>query len=83
MNVIIPEKQREFVQQSVKSGRFPSESDVVSSALEKLMEEEREFEVLKGEIQKGLDAEKEGRIVDGKQAIAKMISKIRSNNENL
>jgi antitoxin ParD1/3/4 len=58
-----------FVQQTVRSGRFPSASEVVRTALRPMEYQEQEQEAwlawLRGEIKKGLDSAEAKLFADG------------------
>ncbi|MCE9565991.1 MAG: type II toxin-antitoxin system ParD family antitoxin [Planctomycetes bacterium] len=60
LNVSLTPHLEAFIQQTVRSGRFQSASEVVRMALRLLEQQEREREArlawLRGEIQKGLDS---------------------------
>lgn len=47
-----------FIQEKVASGRYKSASEVVRSALRLLEKEEEKLEILRAEIQKGIDSPK-------------------------
>ena len=86
MNVIIPEKQKKFVEQNVQNGRFHSESDVISASLELLMDkarrdEEEKLNILRTEVQLGIDDIEAGRVIDGEESFEKarnIIKKIKN-----
>ena len=50
MNVILPARWKKFVEAHIASGRFSSESEVMSAALRLLEQHDAQLEELKGEI---------------------------------
>lgn len=62
----LPKDLQEFVEQSVKSGRFSDEKELMREALEalKTQEEFRQFQLagLKAKLQEGLDDLESGRV---------------------
>lgn len=55
MSVAIPDEFLPFVAREISSGKFRSETDVVTEALRLLQERERKLDALRAEIQIGLE----------------------------
>jgi antitoxin ParD1/3/4 len=64
----IPEELARFIHDSVTAGRYPDENEVVRAALQLLEREEEEYqenlEVLRAEVQKGVDDIEAGRYTE-------------------
>lgn len=55
-SVVLSEHFREFAERKVREGRFASTSEVVRAGLRLLEAEEEKIEILRREIQKGIDS---------------------------
>lgn len=67
-SIDIPEEQARFIRDMLAEGRYRDESEVIRAALQLLEREEAEyrenFEELRAEVQKGLDAIEKGRYIE-------------------
>ena len=64
MPVVIPDEYAEFDDDEVASGRFRSTEELLGAALKLLRERERRWDALKADIDLGIEAADEGRVVD-------------------
>ncbi|MCA9065494.1 MAG: type II toxin-antitoxin system ParD family antitoxin [Planctomycetaceae bacterium] len=62
MTITVPPEFAQFVAERIASGRFRSEEDALTEALDLLRRREQKLEALRAEIQIGLDAIEAGRI---------------------
>lgn len=56
MNISLPDKMKEWVEQQVATGRYANASDFVRDVIREQQEKETELSQLRAEIQKGLDS---------------------------
>jgi antitoxin ParD1/3/4 len=81
MNVSLTEELENFVQRRVASGLYSTASEVVREALRLLSEQEQVREIrmaeLRKQIAKGLESAEAGRLVDGEEAMAGILGKLR------
>ena len=74
MNISLPAEQEQYINGKVKAGAYACTSDVIRAALRLMREhdaeEERKLEILRREIQKGIDSfEQDGGIPFDAEAI--------------
>lgn len=62
MSTSVPPEYQQFVAQRVASGRFRSEEDAVTEALDLLRRREQKLDALRADLQAGLDDIEAGRI---------------------
>ena len=73
MNVRLTQQQQEFIESQVAEGRYLSNSEVIREGL-RLLQEETEWRAdLRRRISEGMVQAKTGKLVNGKQAIAKAL----------
>ena len=64
-HVKLSDEQADFIRRSIEAGNFADVSEVVQTALRLLEESEKaEFDLLRAEIQKGLDDIEAGRYIE-------------------
>lgn len=56
MNISLPDKMKDWVEQQVATGRYANASDLVRDALREQQDREESLAELRREIQKGLDS---------------------------
>jgi antitoxin ParD1/3/4 len=85
MNVILPEALVEFVEKQVASGAYSNASEVVADGLRRLKREKeiylQKVEVLRREIQLGIDDIEAGRIYEG--TVEDILEEVRAEQETL
>ena len=73
MNVRLTPHQQEFIENQVAEGRYLSYSEVIREGL-RLLQEDTEWKAdLRRKITEGMIQAKAGKLVDGKQAIARAL----------
>lgn len=73
MNVRLTPQQQDFIESQVSEGRYLSNSEVIREGL-RLLQEETEWRAdLRRKITEGMVQAKAGKLVNGKQAIAKAL----------
>ena len=81
MNVSLTAEQRKFIENELRSGRYHTAAEVIREGLRLLMDRERDsqrrLELLREEIQKGLDAAGRGELLDGERVFAELRAKLR------
>lgn len=80
MNISLTPEQEQFVQSTVKKGRYSSASDVVHAALRLLEEREIErsqrLDELRKEIAIGIEHSDRGEVFDGEEVLKELRSEI-------
>ncbi len=80
MNVSLTPALEEFVQQKVKSGRYPSANEVVRAALQLLeqqdMQRQMRLEQLRQEVAIGLVQSERGEVFDGEEVVRELLAEI-------
>lgn len=81
MNISLTPELEQFVESTVKSGRYPSPTEVVIAALRLLEEREMErlvrLEELRKEIAIGIEHSDRGDVFDGEEVIGELREEIR------
>lgn len=86
MNISLTSELEQFVQSTVKSGRYSSASEVVRAALRLLEEREMErlvrLEELRKEIMMGIEASDRGEFFDGEEVLRELREEIQQADED-
>ena len=81
MNVSLTEELESFVQRRVASGLYSTASEVIREALRLLADQDKLREMrldeLRKQIAKGLESAEAGRLVDGEEAMARILGELR------
>jgi antitoxin ParD1/3/4 len=81
MNVSLTEELESFVQRRVASGLYSTASEVIREALRLLADQDKLREMrldeLRKEIAKGMASAEAGRLVDGEEAMARILGELR------
>jgi len=85
MNISLTPELEQFVQSTVKNGRYSSASEVVLAALRLLEQQERErlvrLEELRKEIMIGIEASDRGEVFDGEEVLRELREEIQAADE--
>jgi len=80
MNVSLTTDLEEFVQQKVKSGKYPSASEVVRAALQLLEQQDIQcqmrLEQLRREVAIGIEQSERGEVFDGEEVVRELLEEI-------
>jgi len=80
MNVSLTPDLEEFVQQKVKSGRYPSANEVVRVALQLLEQQDTQrqirLEQLRREVAIGIEQSERGEVFDGSEVVRELLEEI-------
>ncbi len=77
MNVPLDKALQDYVAGKVESGQFDSAGEVVRDALLRQREYFRRLDILRAEVQKGIDEIEAGRIVDPPPTVDELIASAR------
>nr|ANY58130.1 hypothetical protein [uncultured bacterium] len=87
MNVSLTPDLDRFVAEQVRSGEYNSHSEVVRAGLRLLLQQKRETEArlarLRGEIEEGLAEARRGELVDGEEALERLLGRSRAAGESV
>lgn len=84
MQLVLPPEVESFVQEQLDRGKYRSPVEVVLAAMQLLQEQEQEEEKwveLRQKVQEGLEDSKNGRVIDGATAMARIKDNLRKRRE--
>jgi antitoxin ParD1/3/4 len=77
MNISLTPELEKYVHDKVKSGKYASASEVIREMIRKESDNQEKFLRLKADLDLGMDDIRNGRVVDGETAMAKLDAELR------